>query len=168
MISIELSVESEGWASEAALRTLVDTVISAAILDTRVHLADDAEVSVVLTDDASVRELNKAWRQQDKPTNVLSFPATEPDRLATSPLVGDIVVARETVVREAEAEGKTFDAHFTHLVLHGFLHLIGFDHETDQEADEMETTERRILASLGIDDPYREDGPGSVLPHDEH
>lgn len=168
MISIEISIESEGWSSESILEALVRRALSMAIEETRVQLAEDAEVSLVFTSDASVRELNKVWRQQDKPTNVLSFPAAEPHQLPTSALVGDIVVARETVAREADAEGKTFDAHLTHLIVHGFLHLVGFDHETDEEAEEMEALETRVLARLGIPDPYREDGPSPVVPHESH
>ena len=168
MISIEISIESEGWSSEPLLEGLVERALASAIEETRVELAKDAEVSLVFKNDESVRELNKVWRQQDKPTNVLSFPAAEPHQLPTSALVGDIVIARETVAREADAEGKTFDAHLSHLIVHGFLHLVGFDHETDDEAEEMEAIERRVLSRLGIPDPYREDGPNPVGPHESH
>ena len=106
-----------------------------------------------MTDDAEQRQLNKEWRGIDKPTNVLSFPQIEP----FSPVVGilgDIVLARETLEREADEMGVTFTAHFTHLVVHGFLHILGYDHLTDAQALQMEGLETQILATLGIADPY--------------
>lgn len=107
----------------------------------------------MLTNDAEQRALNRDWRGIDKPTNVLSFPQIEP----FSPVVGilgDIVLARETLVREASEMGIGFNAHFTHLVVHGFLHILGYDHITEPEALQMEGLETQILASLGIADPY--------------
>jgi probable rRNA maturation factor len=99
-----------------------------------------------------MKELNGRWRGQDKPTNVLSFPsgAALPD--ATT--LGDIAIAFETMAREAQEEGKPVAAHFTHLTVHGLLHLLGYDHETENEAEEMEEIERLILADLGVADPY--------------
>lgn len=111
-----------------------------------------SELSVLLADDAAIRELNRDYRGFDKPTNVLSFPAgPTPPR---TPLLGDLALAFETIGREAETDAKPFDHHLTHLVVHGVLHLLGYDHETDDEADAMETLETRILAGLGIADPY--------------
>jgi len=107
-----------------------------------------AELSLMLTDDDEVRRLNARWRRQDKPTNVLSFPAGDPVML------GDVVLAFETVAREATEQGKTFGDHVSHLVVHGALHLIGYDHIKAREAATMEALERRVLAGLGIDDPY--------------
>jgi probable rRNA maturation factor len=124
------------------------------------------EVSVRLTDDAEVQTLNREYRHKDKPTNVLSFPMVQPDLLeglANSDdgevLLGDIVLARETCAREAEEKSVTFADHATHLIVHGTLHLLGYDHQGDSEAEAMEALERAILATLGIDDPYeiRED-----------
>lgn len=124
------------------------------------------EVSVRLTDDAEVQTLNREYRHKDKPTNVLSFPMVQPDLLeglANSDdgevLLGDIVLARETCAREAEEKSVAFADHATHLIVHGALHLLGYDHQGDSEADAMEALERAILATLGIDDPYeiRED-----------
>jgi probable rRNA maturation factor len=112
----------------------------------------------MLTDDAGIRTLNANWRGIDKPTNVLSFPALQPTgpSLPGDPprMLGDIAIAYETTRREADDEGKAFDHHLSHLAIHGFLHLIGYDHETDEEAGEMESLEREILARLGIPDPY--------------
>jgi probable rRNA maturation factor len=120
----------------------------------------DAEVSVLFADDAFVRDLNARWRGQDKPTNVLSFPAAAP-AMPVSPIpgprpLGDIVLAYETVAREAREAGKTFEHHAAHLLVHGFLHLLGYDHETDADATVMEAREVRILESLDIPDPYAE------------
>ena len=111
-------------------------------------------MSVLLTGDAEVRTLNARWRGQDKPTNVLSFPAAPAGRPSESATLGDIALAFETLAREAEAAGVPLADHYRHLVTHGFLHLIGYDHETDEEAERMEALEKRILARLGVGDPY--------------
>ena len=114
-----------------------------------------------LVDDAQIRVLNAHWRGLDKPTNVLSFPAVAAEKIALAPMLGDIVVAFETMQREAVGEGKTLADHFSHLVTHGFLHLLGFDHEDAAEAERMEALESDILARLGIADPY-----ASTVPAD--
>lgn len=110
------------------------------------------DVTIVLTDDAEMAELNRTWRGKDAPTNVLSFPAGggpgEPDPL------GDVVIAYETALREADSENTALADHFSHLVVHGVLHLLGLDHMQDAEAERMEDLERRALAALGIADPY--------------
>ncbi|MBK9080988.1 MAG: rRNA maturation RNase YbeY [Rhizobiales bacterium] len=150
---IEVAIDSPLWDGldvEALTRRAVD----AALAETKAKLAPGAEISVLFCDDAAIRALNRQWRGFDKPTNVLSFPAATPQTLARAPLVGDIAVAQETSAREAREEGKSLADHVSHLVAHGFLHLIGYDHETDDEAETMEATERRALARLGIADPY--------------
>ncbi len=103
---------------------------------------------VALSSDREVRKLNARDRRKDKPTNVLSYPSGERSFL------GDVVLARQTVWREARSQGKTAAAHVSHLVVHGTLHLMGYDHQRDSDAERMETLERRILARLGIADPY--------------
>ena len=112
-----------------------------------------AELSILLTNDEEQHELNKQWRGKDSSTNVLSFPQIEPFGPVVG-LLGDITLARETLIREADEQGVGFEAHFTHLVVHGFLHILGYDHLTDEEATAMESLETSILATLGIDDPY--------------
>jgi probable rRNA maturation factor len=122
-----------------------------------------AEVSIVLADDSSIRTLNRDWRGQDKPTNVLSFPAASfsegkvTGATGGEPLIlGDVIVAFETVKAEAGTQGKSVRDHLSHLVVHGVLHLLGFDHEETGEAERMEALETCILAGLGIPDPYKE------------
>ena len=118
-------------------------------------VSDGTEVSVVLADDEFVQSLNKEWRQQDKPTNVLAFPCKELGHSSdTMRLLGDIVIASGVVQREALGENKTVGHHMTHMVVHGTLHLLGYDHISDDEAAEMEGFEIVALAALGIDDPY--------------
>jgi probable rRNA maturation factor len=118
------------------------------------------EVSLVFTDDASIREINAEWRNQDKPTNVLSFPAFPliPGKMPGL-MLGDIILAQETIVREAQDLGKPFDEHLTHLLVHGFLHLFGYDHLEENDAERMESLETRILAGLGLSDPYGDSDP---------
>lgn len=155
MIDIDILVETDGWPEEAALSNLASIAIAAIWDELASGTQPESELSLVFTDDAAIKELNNDWRDKDKPTNVLSFPAfpIKPGQ-APGPMLGDIVIARETVVREAEDEEKSFDHHLTHLIVHGFLHLLGYDHETDDEAEEMEQLERKILARLAIPDPY--------------
>jgi probable rRNA maturation factor len=115
------------------------------------------EVSILFCDDDTIAALNGRWRGQEKPTNVLSFPALPLQSGGVIPEqapLGDIAIAYQTLVREAGASGKTAPDHLAHLVVHGFLHLVGYDHETDDEAEEMERLEREILARIGVADPY--------------
>lgn len=107
------------------------------------------DVAVLLTDDAEMRTLNRTWKGKDKPTNVLSFPA--PEGFGS---LGDVALGRETVCAEAQAQGKAPADHAAHLLVHGFLHLLGCDHQSDEEAEAMESKERAILKALGVADPY--------------
>lgn len=116
-----------------------------------------AEVSIVLADNNFVQELNKTYRTQDKPTNVLSFPQTEPEEFDAAKefvSLGDIILAHETLMEEAKAQDKDFLDHLTHLLVHGLLHLMHFDHMSESEAEEMETLEADILRVMGIKNPY--------------
>lgn len=125
--------------------------------------AEGGEIAVLFADDATVRELNRSYRHRDKPTNVLSFPADHDPQPGQARLLGDIVLAFGTVAAEAEEQGKSLSDHMTHLVVHGVLHLLGFDHENDDDAEEMEGLETEILRRLGIADPYEE---ASVIRHE--
>ena len=115
-----------------------------------------AETSVVLTSDAAIARLNARWRKTRGPTDVLSFPADDRPRRGGAPaLLGDVVVAYGVAARDARAAGKPLGDHLAHLVVHGTLHLIGYDHDSDDAAERMEALERRILGTLGLPDPYR-------------
>lgn len=155
-IEIDVAVEAGDWAGEEALHALAERAVAASLA--RLGLEDaESELSILFTDDAAMRKLNAQWRDKDKPTNVLSFPAfaLSPGD-APGPMLGDIVIAFETVGREAALEGKPFDDHLSHLIVHGFLHVLGYDHETNTDAEQMETAERAILADMGVPDPYSE------------
>lgn len=158
----EVLITADCWQAEPDADAVIHRAIEAAA-----DIADadtgDAELAVMLTDDAGIRALNGNWRGIDKPTNVLSFPALQPagDTPDDMPrMLGDIAIAYETTRREADEEGKPFDHHLSHLAVHGFLHLIGYDHENDDDAEAMEAMEREILAQLGIPDPYAGSGNG--------
>lgn len=115
------------------------------------------ELSVVLCDDDFIRTLNREYRGKDKPTNVLSFPQIEfreGEGFGDPVPFGDLILAYETIIREAEEQKKSFSSHFTHLIIHGTLHLLGYDHETEGEAEEMESLEIAILEQMGIENPY--------------
>ncbi|WP_024509604.1 rRNA maturation RNase YbeY [Bradyrhizobium sp. ARR65] len=155
----EVVIAAEGWQNEPDAESIVQRAIEAAASASNADVGN-AELAVMLTDDAGIRTLNKDFRGIDKPTNVLSFPApdiggADGDNDAPHSL-GDIAIAYETVRREADEEGKPFADHLSHLAVHGFLHLIGYDHEADDDAEEMEALETEVLAQLGIPDPYAE------------
>lgn len=158
-LAVDLAVEADGWAAVPDLEGLVRRAVDAAEAGSGVTLAPGAELSILLCDDATIRPLNRDWRGLDKPTNVLSFPTFASLPLSAKPMLGDLAVAFETVSREAEQDGKTLPDHLTHMIVHGVLHLVGHDHETAAEADGMEALETRILAGLGIADPYAETEP---------
>ena len=149
----DIVVDADCWAGEPDAEAIVQRAIASAAAKTGVSTSG-GEVAIMLTDDAAIRTLNRDWRALDKPTNVLSFPAAEQGGGDGPRMLGDIAIAYETVRREASDEGKTFANHLSHLAIHGFLHLIGHDHENDDEAEAMESLERDILAALGIPDPY--------------
>ena len=157
--TIEVTVEAEAWRTTVTDPEHLCRRAIAAVL-AREAAAGAVEVSVLLADDRRIRELNRVYRGKDGATNVLSFPAGD-GAAATLPgpghpvLLGDIAVALETTVREAAAVGKPVADHLAHLLVHGALHLLGHDHEEDEEAERMEAREVELLAGLGIPDPYR-------------
>jgi probable rRNA maturation factor len=142
-----------------------DSAVSDATLELAAHAAftqalparpTPYEATILLTDDAEMRDLNRTWRGKDEPTNVLSFPAG--DTPVEDGALGDVAIAYETAKAEADQAGIPLSDHVSHLVVHGVLHLLGFDHLDDAEADKMEDLEREALASLGIADPYAHGG----------
>lgn len=144
MTGVQIEVEDPAWTDALPAAEALAAAAATAALDR------DGAVVVLLTDDETLRDLNNRFRGKDKPTNVLSFPAPQnPERH-----LGDIALAYGVCAREADEQGKTLADHLRHLVAHGVLHLVGFDHETDAEAEAMEARERAILASLGVSDPY--------------
>lgn len=161
MSAVEVAVEAGEWESVGDVESLSRQAVAAALRLAPGAPRGDVEISLLLCDDARIQALNRDWRGQDKPTNVLSFPAPlRPGRPGPRPL-GDIALACETLHREARDEGKSAADHFSHLVVHGLLHLLGHDHGTPAEAEAMEALEVRVLAALGIADPYRGTEPAA-------
>lgn len=153
-ISTDITIESDHWSDESKLNKLAQDVLDATFKKLSTDVIQ-SELSLVFTDDANICKINAEWRHINKATNVLSFPAFPIDvGQKPGPMLGDIIIAFETVQREALLEGKNFEHHLTHLMVHGLLHLLGYDHEDDEDANLMEQLERDILQSLAIDDPY--------------
>jgi probable rRNA maturation factor len=162
-LSLDILHEAGDWSGLPDRDALA--IAAAAMLAAASQFSDQlpAEACVALSDDATVRELNARFRGKDKPTNVLSFPAQGGFAGESTPQsLGDIVLAQETIAREAADLGLPHAHHFQHLVVHGLLHLLGYDHETDAEAEEMEGLEVEILSRLGIPNPY--DGDAATVP----
>jgi probable rRNA maturation factor len=161
---LEVAVENDGeWDSSSGWADLVRNAAEAAIAESAFPQLTTAnrpiEISVRLADDEQVRALNAQWRGKDKPTNVLSFPQLEPKQLGDlgegpELLLGDLILAHGVCAREAGEKGVSVEDHATHLIVHGMLHLLGYDHMEDSAADDMEAREVRALARLGISDPY--------------
>jgi probable rRNA maturation factor len=165
VIVVEAIVEGwplRDWGSLATRAS--DAAIAASAHGNLKTTAPNFEIAVRLTSDEEVQTLNRQYRQQDKPTNVLSFPMVQPDLLETladtddgEVLLGDIVLAYETCAREAAEKGVPLEDHAAHLIVHGVLHLLGYDHMNDVEADAMEAIERAAMSALGLHDPYQDD-----------
>jgi probable rRNA maturation factor len=153
-LTLEVIVESPLWDHIPDAEIVIRRAIAGAATSAG---RDAAEIAILLTDDSAIREMNRQWRGQDKPTNVLSFPASTGGH-ATH--LGDIAIAYETLNREAVAEEKPASNHLAHLVIHGYLHLLGYDHTTDADATRMEKLETQILEKLGIPDPHAASDPG--------
>jgi len=146
-LTIDVLALSNRWRRSTNIRSVVRRAVARAAVMTS---TDGAEIAIVLTDDPAIRRLNRDWRGIDAPTNVLSFPSRD-----GRGHLGDIALAFETIAREARRERKPFGQHVAHLAVHGFLHLMGYDHERDDDAVAMEHVEREILHQLDIPDPYR-------------
>ena len=160
ILALEVTVATGGWREAVvAPEEVVARAARAAYTAASRDFGRSSEAAVVLTDDAEVQILNRDYRDEDRATNVLSFPAFNEDDIARLPadvplILGDVVIALETATAEARAEAKTVADHLSHLVVHGMLHLLGHDHETDDEATIMERLEVDILDQLGVADPY--------------
>lgn len=150
-LTIDMVVDSGRWKTSDKAVSLARNAVeeAAAMLST-----SPAELAIVLTDDSAIRSLNRVWRHVDSATNVLAFPTERSG--GEPPLLGDIVLAHETISREARAAGKPFAHHVAHLAVHGFLHLVGYDHGRVAEAKAMESVEREVMRRLAIPDPYAE------------
>lgn len=147
-ITIDLRIAEPAWGEDAPYERLALEAISAACA--QLEDVPSGEVALLLTDDAQMHELNATWRGKDAPTDVLSFPADPAD----AGFLGDIALGLGVCRSDAGEQARPLDAHISHLIMHGFLHLLGFDHETEAEAEEMEAVEIAALASLGLPDPY--------------
>ena len=145
-LDLQVATQAADLPSEAQFRSWCEIALR--------QRTADSELTIRLVDENEGRELNHTYRQRDYATNVLSFPAEVPEGLLDIPLLGDLVICAQVVEREAGEQGKSLDAHWEHLTLHGCLHLLGYDHIDDDEAEEMEALERQLLAELGYPDPY--------------
>lgn len=151
-MTLSIEIEDAAWEAIPGLQALAEQAVAAALQGRE----EAGEVFLLFTSDDEIQLMNRNWRGKDKATNVLSFPAADmPLPQGEVAPLGDVVLAYGTVAREAAEQGKKPTEHACHLIVHGVLHLLGYDHETDQEAEEMENEERLILARLGIADPYR-------------
>jgi probable rRNA maturation factor len=166
-LAVDILIESESWRMLPEAEDIVRRAVAFAASCPQPTLPRErgsvgsgrrhnAELSVLLCDDETIARLNTQWRGQHKPTNVLSFPAPPLQGAVQDEKIplGDIAIAYETLAREAEENGTTVSAHLSHLVVHGFLHLLGYDHHMDDDAERMERLERDILARIGVADPY--------------
>lgn len=151
--SFDSVCEDERWGSEKDLDRLVEKACTAisAFVD---QVPGKAQFTILFSNDAGLQELNRQWRGQDKPTNVLSFPSLQGANPEFANYIGDIALAFETIVREANEQGKSSEDHILHMIVHGILHLLGYDHEIEADAQTMENLERGILARAGVSDPY--------------
>jgi probable rRNA maturation factor len=154
--ALDIIVESPLWRARRGIKAVLQRAIRQAAA---MSATNGGELAIVLTDDSAIRSLNRDWRGKDQPTNVLSFPAHAPSgslprQAGRDRLLGDIVIAYETMAREALAEHRPFRHHLAHLAVHGFLHLLGHDHAAEAEADAMEALEVAVLARLNVPNPY--------------
>jgi probable rRNA maturation factor len=150
--AVEIDIQSPLWEAQPEAEKTVRAAIAAAAA----HSTSGGEVSILLTDDSAVRVLNREWRGIDKATNVLSFPAPETMSKGEAGILGDIVIAYETLARESTDEDRDFLHHLTHLTVHGYLHLVGYDHQDDAQANAMEALESKIMTRMQLPDPWQD------------
>jgi probable rRNA maturation factor len=158
-IIVDVQKAASGWKALTGATALVRKAAQQAVMMADRPVLKGATIAVLLADDARVRSVNRQWRALDKPTNVLSFPGAPAERISQAPYLGDIILAYETVAAEAVAEAKPLPHHVAHLVVHGVLHLLGYDHMTKADAERMEMCESAVLAALDIPDPYAGSDP---------
>ena len=149
---LEIVTQHEAWKSIRGLKVLAEKAVDAALPVAK----RNRQITLLFSDDATLKKLNRDWRGKNKPTNVLSFPANPDVKLPRGEIkpLGDIALGYETIAKEAETAGLTLKAHTTHLIVHGVLHLLGYDHVDDQQAETMEAAEIKILSTLNIVNPY--------------
>lgn len=168
-LMVSLTVNEPGWRDiplETDFENFLETLARTAFLSAEIGCLTKAQmidISLVLTNDAEIQDINAEFRGKDSPTNVLSFPQMTPEEIAGDTLnndnfvpLGDVVLSLETILREAREQGKEPDAHIGHMIVHGVLHLLGYDHEEDADAQAMETLETLIVTGLGFEPPYTE------------
>ena len=153
----DILFEDSRWGERVDAEKLVHEVVAKVIEVTRRDVHPDAEASFIFANDERIKSLNAQWRNKDAPTNVLSFPTSVGSELHKAPLLGDVILAYETIERESIDEEKPFAHHAAHMMVHGFLHLVGFDHQNDTEAAAMELIESEVLLKLGLPDPWADD-----------
>lgn len=154
-IDVQIASSAADLPGTDALTGWAQAALAGACPGPRAGVEGDPELTLRIVDEAESAELNRTYRNTGGPTNVLSFPFEAPE-LVNLPLLGDVVICAPVVAREAREQNKAPAAHWAHMVVHGTLHLLGYDHGSDEEAEQMESEERRILADLGFDDPYAE------------
>ena len=165
MITVDIEIEDEAWTTAEPDAEAMVWRAAQAVLDAHEDLPGNGIV-ILLADDDSVQVLNRDFRQKDAPTNVLSFPAAVPPGPEAEGPIGDIVLAFGVCAREAAEQGKPLAHHLQHLVAHGVLHLLGYDHQSDDEAETMEALEREILSGLDVPDPYGSDAQAGAGDHE--
>ena len=157
-IRTEINIEEKLWKSQPQISKKIKDLVKKIIPKTPLkNLSETIEISILLTSDSAIQELNKNYRCKNKPTNVLSFPMIDFSNFEAESddlLLGDIAISYQRILEEAQEQGKTFDDHLTHLLVHSILHLIGFDHEIEADAQKMEALEIKILKEFGIENPY--------------
>jgi probable rRNA maturation factor len=156
VIDLDVIHEAGDWSRLDGAEDLARRAVAATFAVASDAPKEDVEISLLLTDDAGIQALNRIWRGKDQPTNVLSFPAPDQPPGQGPRHLGDMALGCETLLRETEDEAKALSDHFAHLVVHGTLHLLGYDHELEAQAEIMESLEVKALARLGIANPYRD------------
>ncbi len=154
-ITIDITIKDERWnIAIGDIETIINKAINFCHCEKARATKQSTEISIVLANDPFIQDLNKTYRDKDTPTNVLSFPASEPDEQTPFSTLGDIILSYDTIACEAQEQSKSFPDHFAHMLVHGCLHLLHFDHDNDKAAEEMEKLEITLLAHLGIKNPY--------------